>query len=190
MTGAVAVLAGALGGLLAASPWLLTTAGVRRRCGLLTVAPPARRDDDVVPADVPVTLELLGAALRAGAGVPRALEAVGDAVGGGDGAALGATGAALRLGASWSQAWGAAPGRLDVVARALRPAWEEGAAPAAALRAAGEEVRRSRRDAARQAAGRLAVRLVLPLGACFLPAFVLVGLVPVLLAWGSGLASG
>jgi hypothetical protein len=33
------------------------------------------------------------------------------------------------------------------------------------------------------------VRLVLPLGACFLPAFVLVGLVPVLLALGVDLLS-
>ncbi|WP_253181950.1 hypothetical protein [Cellulosimicrobium cellulans] len=31
------------------------------------------------------------------------------------------------------------------------------------------------------------VQLVLPLGACFLPAFVLVGLLPVLLSLGSGL---
>jgi pilus assembly protein TadC len=33
----------------------------------------------------------------------------------------------------------------------------------------------------------LGVRLVLPLGLCFLPAFVLVGLVPVLASLGRGL---
>jgi len=38
-----------------------------------------------------------------------------------------------------------------------------------------------------QAAGRLGVRLVLPLGLCHLPAFVLVGLVPVLVSMASGL---
>lgn len=140
--------------------------------------------------DPTVVLELLGAALRAGAGVPRALAAVGDAVRGADGAALAQVAAALRLGAPWPAAWDGVPPRLEVVARALRPAWEEGAAPGDALTAAGEEVRRARRDAGRTAAGRLGVRLVLPLGTCFLPAFVLVGLVPVLLALGSGLLAG
>jgi len=54
----------------------------------------------------------------------------------------------------------------------------------------GEELLHARRSAARTAAARLGVRLVLPLGACFLPAFVLIGLVPVLLALGIDLLSG
>ncbi|QAY64930.1 secretion system protein [Xylanimonas allomyrinae] len=178
----------AAGGLAAATPWLLASAATRRRCARLGAAPPAARDAvDGLGIEVTVVLELLGAALGAGAGVPRALQATGDAVGGIDGVALRAVAASLRLGAPWTEAWGGVPPRLEVVGHALRPAWEEGAAPGAALRAASDELRRSRRDAARLAAGRLAVRLVLPLGACFLPAFVLVGLVPVLLALGVGL---
>jgi tight adherence protein B len=51
-------------------------------------------------------------------------------------------------------------------------------------------VRHARRSSARTAAARLGVRLVLPLGVCYLPAFVLVGLVPVLLALGIGLLTG
>jgi len=43
------------------------------------------------------------------------------------------------------------------------------------------------RSAAREAAGRLGVRLVLPLGLCFLPAFILIGLVPVILSLAAGL---
>ncbi|PZR51790.1 secretion system protein [Xylanimonas oleitrophica] len=159
---------------------------VRRRCaGLASPAPAAGRAGPVPPSvDVPVVLELLAAALRSGAGVPRALQAVATATGGEEGAALAATAAALRMGAAWDDAWRDAPDRLAVVGRALRPAWVEGAAPGEALRAAGDEALRTRRDAARTAAGRLAVQLVLPLGACFLPAFVLVGLVPVLLGLG------
>ncbi len=134
--------------------------------------------------DVPVLLELVAAAVRSGSGVPRALRAAGDAVGGTDGTGLARAADALRLGADWDAAWRDAPERLDLVRRALRGAWVDGAAPTEALRAAGAEHAHERRSAARTAAARLAVRLVLPLGACFLPAFVLVGLVPVLLALG------
>jgi len=140
--------------------------------------------------DVQVVLELVAAALRAGAGVPRALEATGVAVGGPDGAVLTRAAHALVLGATWERAWADAPAVLDPMVRALRGAWLDGAAPGEALRAAGEEVRHERRSGARTAAARLGVRLVLPLGACYLPAFVLVGLVPVLLALGIDLLTG
>jgi Flp pilus assembly protein TadB len=145
---------------------------------------------DLPGVDVQVVLELVAAALRSGAGVPRALEATGMAVGGTDGAVLTRAAHALVLGATWDRAWADAPAVLDPMVRALRGAWLDGAAPGEALRAAGEEVRHERRSTARTAAARLGVRLVLPLGACYLPAFVLVGLVPVLLALGIDLLTG
>lgn len=181
--------AGALGVLVAvvvlglAAPRAAAGTLVRARLAGLHDAVPAARSA-AVPVDATVVLELLGAALRAGAGVPRALDAVGAAVGGPDGEALAAAGRALVLGARWDEAWRAAPGRLEPVGRALRPTWQHGAAPGEALRVAADQLHRDRRAAARSAAGRLAVRLVLPLGTCFLPAFVLVGLLPVLLALG------
>lgn len=147
-----------------------------------------RRDADRL--ETGVLLELLAAAVRSGAAVPRALDVVGSCVGGREGAGLRAAGAALLLGASWEAAWSTAPQRLAVVQRALRPAWLHGAAPAPALRAAAQASRQDRTAAAKAAAARLAVHLVLPLGACFLPAFVLVGLVPVLVSLGSGLLGG
>lgn len=153
---------------------------------LVTVA----QGTDPPGADVPVVLELVAAAMRSGAGVPRALEATGVAVGGPDGAVLARAAHALVLGAAWEQAWADAPRGLGPMVRALRGAWLDGAAPGEALRAAGDEVRHERRSAARTAAARLGVRLVLPLGACYLPAFVLVGLVPVLLALGIDLLTG
>lgn len=54
-----------------------------------------------------------------------------------------------------------------------------GVPAAALLRAAAEDVRDDAAAAGLEAAERLAVRLVLPLGVCVLPAFVLVGVVPV-----------
>lgn len=150
----------------------------------------AARGADPPGVDVQVVLELAAAAIRSGAGVPRALEATGLAVGGSTGAALTRAAHALVLGAAWEQAWAGAPVELGPMVRALRGAWLDGAAPGEALRAAGEEVRQVRRSTARTAAARLGVRLVLPLGACYLPAFVLVGLVPVLLALGADLLTG
>lgn len=205
----------AVGGLVALvafaglSPWRWAARAARRRvAGLVTpgdrAADHAGREAGQASAalDVPCLLELVAAAVRSGAGVPRALEAVGAAVGGPDGRALGRVAAALRLGAGWDAAWAGAcdvparsgrdavAPRLDVLRRALRGAWAEGAAPGESLRAAGAEHRHERQAAARTAAARLAVRLVLPLGLCYLPAFVLVGLVPVLLALGVDLLSG
>ena len=104
------------------------------------------------------------------------------------GRALGAAGAALRLGASWEEAWRHCPARLGEVRDALGLVWRSGAGPASVLRAASDQVRRDRRRAVREAAARLGARLVIPLGLCHLPAFVLLGLVPVLISLGRGLA--
>ncbi|GAA1412813.1 type II secretion system F family protein [Oerskovia paurometabola] len=177
----------ACGALVATSPWWVARAGVRARlAGLTRGVRVASGAGAVGPVEIGVLLELLGAAVRAGTSVPRALEAVGQAIGGPDGAALHRAGAAVVLGAGWVEAWAGAPPRLAVVQSALGLAWEQGAAPGEALRAAGEQLRSDQQAAARQAAARLAVHLVLPLGVCFLPAFVLIGLLPVLLSLGGG----
>jgi tight adherence protein B len=55
--------------------------------------------------------------------------------------------------------------------------------PAAALlRSEAEEARREARSAGQAAAARLAVTLMLPLGLCILPAFMLLGVAPLLIA--------
>jgi hypothetical protein len=139
------------------------------------------------PVDVVLVLDLLDVAVSSGAALPRAVEAVGQAVGGPDGATLTAAARALVLGAGWTGAWSAAPRHLEPVVACLADSWASGAAPGPRLRAAADEVNRARRRAAREAAGRLGVRLVLPLGLCLLPAFVLLGLVPVVLSLAGGL---
>ena len=161
----------------------------RRRIRRLGQFPAAQTQAAATRIEVPVLMELIGAALGAGAAVPRGLQATGDAIGGNDGLGLCRVGAALRLGASWSEAWREAPARLQPIAAALRPSWEDGAAPREALRAASSDLRREYRDASRTAAAQLAVRLVLPLGLCLLPAFVLLGLMPILLSLGVNLLS-
>lgn len=137
-----------------------------------------------VEVDVPVLLDLLEAACAAGASVPAALGAVGAAADGGRGTDLVQAAGRLSGGARWHEAWADADPALDPLAAALRASWEEGVAPAGALRATAAHLRRERQAVALAAAGRLGVRLVLPLAACHLPAFVLVGLVPVLISVG------
>ena len=178
-----ALLAVSLG---AVSPWLLGRRVVLRRLRLLS-RPSTALGTQVRALPVPVVLELLSAALKTGAGVPRALDAVAAAIGGDDSAELCQVANALRLGASWTSAWSVVSSRLVLVGQALRPAWDNGAPPIESLSTAGVEYNRRLRDAGRQAAGRLGVRLVLPLGTCYLPAFVLIGLAPVLIALGEGL---
>lgn len=139
-----------------------------------------------VEVPVAVVLDLLDAACSAGASVPGALGAVGRAVGGDRGIVLTRVAAGLTVGASWDEAWSEVPRALVPVGDALRPAWEVGAAPGGGLRSAGRTLRREEHSRALAAAGSLGVHLVLPLGLCYLPAFVLVGLVPVLISMGSG----
>jgi len=137
--------------------------------------------------EVAVLLDLLDAACSAGASIPGALAVVGAAAGGARGPTLTRVAAALALGGSWAEAWSGAEPALEPVASALQPSWQDGVAPAGSLRAVAATLRRERRTRALEAAGRLGVRLVLPLGLCHLPAFVLVGLVPVLVSMASGL---
>ncbi|RYV49382.1 type II secretion system F family protein [Pengzhenrongella frigida] len=180
----------------AGAPWLavrsaarLPVVGVRARPDHAEVA---RATGSIGPPgrlDVLVLLDLLDAAIASGVSLPRALAAVGDAAGGVDGGVLKLASSALVMGADWSTAWVAAPVRLDPVIEGLAPTWVTGAAPGPALRAAAAHLRRERRTAAREAVGRLGVHLVLPLGLCFLPAFVLIGLVPVMVSLGAGLVS-
>ena len=151
-----------------------------RRVGSL-VAPARATRPAVVP--LPVVLDLLAAASESGAPVPRCLASVGTAVGGGWGLDLAEAGAEIGWGASWAEAWAGRDAALAPVATALRPAWEDGSSPVAAARAAARAVRRGQQTEALVAAERLGVRLLLPLTLCHLPAFVLLGIIPVLVSF-------
>ncbi|MBF0687047.1 MAG: type II secretion system F family protein [Cellulomonas sp.] len=133
------------------------------------------------PLDAAFVLDLCAAAVRGGAPVPAALVVTGRHLGEQEGDALVRAGTALGLGAPWEAAWEGAPPSMAALAQALRVGRDTGASPAPQLRAAAARLRRERRARVRAAAGALGVRLTLPLGLCFLPAFVLLGLAPVVL---------
>ena len=134
--------------------------------------------------DLPLCADLLAAAVRAGAPVDRAVLAVADALGGPLGERLARAARSLRLGAGPAEAWAHlsdVAGAERLVAAAIRSS-ASGGALAGALTRLTDDLRADRGVAAEAAAQRAGVLIVLPLGLCFLPAFVLAGLVPVVVA--------
>ncbi|MFR9775996.1 type II secretion system F family protein [Micromonospora sp. MS34] len=135
-------------------------------------------------ADLPLAADLLAAALRAGAPVDRSVLAVAEALGGPLADRLGRVGRTLELGGTASESWAhlhPVCGAERLAAAAIRSS-DSGAALAGALTRLADDLRSDRATAAEAAARRAGVLIVLPLGLCFLPAFILAGLVPVIVA--------
>jgi len=130
---------------------------------------------------VPAALDLLAACLSAGAAPEQALAAVGLAFDGEVGQVLSAVARVALLGAPVETAWAACLNdpAWAPVARAVIRAHYSGAALTDVLVHLADDRRRALRADAHAAAQRAGIHAVLPLGACFLPAFVLVGVVPV-----------
>jgi pilus assembly protein TadC len=140
-----------------------------------------RRSRESAEAALPLTGELLAAAVIAGSTVDGAVRAVASAVGGSLGHRLAQVGNALALGADPVDAWAPLadlPDAAPMVQAAIRGS-ASGAAWSGAIRRAVDGVRATAAAAEEARAGRASVLLVLPVGLCFLPAFVLIGVVPV-----------
>ena len=140
-----------------------------------------------MPRAVPVVevanaIDLLALALRGGVGLLEAVEAVGARLERPLGAHLLTVAAAQRWGVESVEAWATVPSAWQPAARALRMAATAGIAPADVLDQASQEMRRAEEQRLEVAAARLGVRVVLPLGLLFLPAFVLTTVVPIVMA--------
>jgi Flp pilus assembly protein TadB len=182
---AVEVLAGGWLGVLAGA-----AAAVALDRGLRRLEPAAARKARRLAeaAELPLAADLLAVAMRGGAPVDHATAAVADAMPGPLGDRLARVARMLRLGGTPAEAWAqlataddAAPGAERLVRAAVRSA-EHGSALAGALERLADDLRADRAIATEAAARRAAVLIVLPLGLCFLPAFILAGLVPVVIA--------
>ena len=132
--------------------------------------------------EVANAIDLLALALRGGVGLLEAVEAVGARLEGPLGAHLLTVAAAQRWGVESVEAWASVPSAWQPAARALRMAATAGIAPADVLAQASQEIRAPRSNAWRWPTARLGVRVVLPLGLLFLPAFVLTTVVPIVMA--------
>lgn len=126
--------------------------------------------------DPAIACDLAQAVLEAGGSIPQVLEAIGESA---EEPTLRAAGRGLRIGLKWSRAWEERPN--DPLALALEPAWTDGAMPDELLRRSARAIRVGRIADARAKAEALGVELALPLGALLLPAFLALGLGPVML---------
>lgn len=161
---------------LGALPWFLP-----QRSSLESTVSPKQ----TAPIDPAVILDLASAGLAAGSSIPRVLSALATAC---QEPRLAVVSRALIFGVAWEEAWSLltqgdkSPEWAKYLSQALEPAWKDGVAPDALLKGAGIRVRAGKDQRARQAAQKLSVRLVVPLGICQLPAFILLGIVPAILA--------
>ncbi|WP_238015409.1 type II secretion system F family protein [Dactylosporangium sp. AC04546] len=172
-------------------------------------SPRVRRERAAARVDLPFAADLLAAALHAGAAPDRAAYAVGRSMGAAPdraagrslgaapgraaGRSLGAAsvggrlvtiGRALRGGAPPADAWGQLgeiPGGNRLARAATRSA-EHGTALAQTFEKQAADLRRDRAAFLEARVRKTSVYAVLPVGLCFLPAFVLVGVVPVVAA--------
>ncbi|TXS56182.1 type II secretion system F family protein [Streptomyces sp. t39] len=183
------------GGVPGAAAGVVAGAGVRqwlRRKERAAGAGPGGADDSngaEALRQLPLAADLLAACISAGAGPREAAEAVGASLGGPVGARLTGMAAHLRLGREPAEAWewfGRTPGAAPL-ARCLERADTTGAPAAEPMARLAERYRadRARRVTAR---GRRAqVLITAPVGLCFLPAFLAVGVAPVVIGLAGGL---
>jgi Flp pilus assembly protein TadB len=158
--------------------------------GLSCFEPAAARQRTArIVADLPLAVDLLAACLRAGRPPDEAVGTVGRALSGPLAEQLAEVERRLNLGADPIAAWGCL---LDEpacasFARAVQRALRSGAPLARTLEHLADDVRQARRWSAEEQARAVETRSVVPLGLCFLPAFVLIGIVPTIASSFSGI---
>lgn len=157
---------------------LLALAGWALRPGN-RVAPAAQQAPH--PLQIAYCMELLALTMASGAPAAHAIDAVAATAPGRAADELRRVSAATQWGVDGFRAWSAAPRYWEPAGRAFNVANRAGAAPSALLRAAAKDVRTAETARVQTAAAKAGVRVVLPLGACFLPAFILLTIVPLVL---------
>ncbi|MCZ9883962.1 type II secretion system F family protein [Arthrobacter sp. B2a2-09] len=135
--------------------------------------------------NVPMILELVAAMLDSGAGLGRSLELIAGCASPQLSRSLRIVVAALDIGTDWETAWRSSGQQCAEACKlkdALAFAALTGAPSSAILYAQAARLRREQFRMAEKRAAALGVKLVIPLGLCSLPAFICLGVVPVLLA--------
>lgn len=150
----------------------------------------ARQPPKADPMTVAATWDLLAACLRAGLPVPTAITAVSGGLPPAAAQALRSSADLLTLGADPHTAWAPATNCPDTaaLARGARRAAQSGTALADLVTDLAATVRSNTADAAEATAQRAGVLITVPLGLCFLPAFICLGIVPVIAGLASQLA--
>jgi pilus assembly protein TadC len=140
----------------------------------------AQKEQEQLARQLPLALDLLGACLAGGGPLSAALSSVAAAVEGPCGRRLQRVAAALAVGTPPEDAFRelGSEGPAGSAGRALCRASEGGTPVAAVVTRVAADARRTAVVEARKRAKRAGVLAVGPLGACFLPAFFLIGVAP------------
>jgi Flp pilus assembly protein TadB len=151
-----------------------------------------RRRRERLEAAVPHAIDLLAACLAAGLSPGAALEQITEAVPSPLAGELADVTARLRLGVDPVTVWRelARHPQLGGLGRTVSRAVESGASVADAMLRLADDERRRSRAAVESRARAVGVKAALPLGVCLLPAFVLVGVVPLVAGSVSVLVGG
>jgi pilus assembly protein TadC len=157
----------------------LRLAGLKARPEQRTKRPRAKPVD---PLSLAAGWNLLAACLKAGLPVSDAVRAVAGRIPGEGGHALRATAGLLALGADETTAWQPVANVAETapLARAARRTARSGTELATVASSLANEVRVAASDECEVRAQRAGVLIAGPLGLCFLPAFVCLGVVPVI----------
>jgi len=157
----------------------------------------AVREREAVTADLPHLVSLLAAGLRAGAAPGPALESACAALPGPAAEALLPVRTRLRWGAEPSEVWrdlAADPELADLgvgqLGRSLARAAETGASVVGTVESLADHLAAEARAGVEDRARAVGVRAALPLGTCLLPAFLLLGIVPLVVGLATRLSWG
>ena len=144
----------------------------------------ARRRSAQIAAQLPTALDLMVAALEVGRPPVTAFELAAEATAEPLGTELGLVAGRLAIAGDSEAVWRslASDRSLAPVGRAFRRAAASGMPVAHVVAGVADDLRRERRAARRERSRKVAVRTAAPLGACFLPAFFLIGIVPTIIA--------
>lgn len=177
---AVALWSSALGWL-ALAPAAIVGVGAYLLLGRVTPAGRARRTAELV-STLPQVCDLLAVTLESGLPLRSATRVLADVLPGPLGEALAGVDTRVSLGADESAAWrelATEPG-LEALGLEVARTVGSGIALARVLRGLAVDARREAQAAAEVRAKRVGVLSVLPLMLCYLPAFVLLGVVPII----------
>lgn len=143
--------------------------------------PEARQDTKQITTDLPFAADLMAACLLAGQPVSAATEIAAETLAGPLGQRLSWVSRQLRLGADPDPTWAflAREPATAQLSRAMSRAAQTGAPVADVLTRLANDARESTRATSVAAARSVGVKAVAPLGLCFLPAFVLLGIIPI-----------
>lgn len=127
--------------------------------------------------DGALAMDLAAAGLESGASIPHVMGALGRSMGVNS---LCRAAEDLLRGVPWWDAWAQVPADFAPLAQVLADAWAGGALVVDALTEGAQGQRRLEHTQVAEEFSRLSVRLLLPLGLLSLPAFILLGVIPVI----------